>query len=482
MNLANKINSKYCSLSAPVKAALWFTICNILQKGIALLTTPLFTRLLTSEQYGVYSIYQSWYSIISILATMNLSSGVYNNAMTKFPDDRPKITSAFQGLSTTITLFLFFIYILNTDFWNELLGLHSIFMICMFLELIFVPAYSFWTVSERYDYSYRKIILVTAIIAIGSPVLGTVSVLLSTYKAEARVLSYVLVQIAIGIFFYYKNMKSGGAFFNKAYWAFALRFNLPLIPHYLAMTILNQSDRIMIGRIVGSSQAAIYSVAYTVSTMMTLIINAVNSSFVPYTYKAMETKRYKDIRRNTNLLLLVIAALCIATMCFGPEIVAIFATKEYYEAVWIIPPVSASVFFMFLYPLFSNVEFYYEKTNFVMFVSGSGAVLNIILNSIYINKYGYLAAGYTTLICYIIFALSHFCYYKWIVKNNNVCEDVYDAKYIFALSIVVIAVMFFMIMIYKKTVLRYSVLLCVCILGICFKKRIMEAIKYIRKK
>ena len=113
---------KYKKVSAPVKASIWFTVCNAIQKGISLLSTPIFTRLLTPEQYGTYTVYQSWYQIISIFATLNLFYGVFNNGMTKFPNDKRTFTSSMQGLSTTLTV-CFFVYILyahpfGTSCWN----------------------------------------------------------------------------------------------------------------------------------------------------------------------------------------------------------------------------------------------------------------------------------------------------------------------------------------------------------------------------
>ena len=77
---------KYKSLSAPVKASIWFTVCNIIQKGIALISTPIFTRIMTTQQYGVYTIYQSWYQVLTIFATLNLSAGIFNNGLTKYPE------------------------------------------------------------------------------------------------------------------------------------------------------------------------------------------------------------------------------------------------------------------------------------------------------------------------------------------------------------------------------------------------------------
>ncbi len=55
----NKLLDKYKKIPAPVKAGLWFFICTVLQKGIVFLTVPIFTRLLTTEQYGLLTVYQS---------------------------------------------------------------------------------------------------------------------------------------------------------------------------------------------------------------------------------------------------------------------------------------------------------------------------------------------------------------------------------------------------------------------------------------
>lgn len=100
-----------------------YTICNVAQRGISLLSTPIFTRILTTEQYGVYSIYQSWYQILFIFATLNLTYGVYNNGLTKYEDDRLTFTASMQGLSTTITAGLFLIYIVAQPFWEKIFGL-----------------------------------------------------------------------------------------------------------------------------------------------------------------------------------------------------------------------------------------------------------------------------------------------------------------------------------------------------------------------
>lgn len=111
--------------------------------------------------------------------------------------------------------------------------------------------------------------------------------------------------------------------------------------------------------------------------MMTLITNAINASLTPYIYQSIKRNNITNVRKVTNYLLVLMVLLCFGVMLIAPELIRIFATKEYYEAIWIIPPVAVSVFFMFLYNLFGNIEFYYEKTLFIMVASCVGAILMV---------------------------------------------------------------------------------------------------------
>lgn len=70
------IKEKYSALSKPIKASLWYTLCNVINKAIALLATPIFTRIMTEEKYGTFAVFQLRYSILIIFASLNVFLGV----------------------------------------------------------------------------------------------------------------------------------------------------------------------------------------------------------------------------------------------------------------------------------------------------------------------------------------------------------------------------------------------------------------------
>lgn len=477
MEHLQKLKTKYFSLSVGVRAALWFTICNMLQKAIAMITLPIFTRLLTTEQYGTFTIYQSWYTIIFMIATLNLSGGVVNNGMVKYENNRNQFISALQGLATTITMIFFVIYLIWHNFFNKIFELSTIFMLAMFIQLLFEPAYLFWAQKQRYEYKYKSLIVVTLLLAVLSPLVGVIAVISTDYKAEARVISYALVQICIGLIFYIIQSFRGKKLFSKDIWKFALLFNLPLVPHYLSQTVLGQSDRIMISQMIGKSQAAIYGVAYNLASVLSLFINAINSSFVPSMYENIKGKNYQNVKKTANFLVLFMCVLIGVFMLFGPEIILLFTTKEYLETKWVFPPVAASVFFTFVYVMFINVEFYFEKTTYVMFVSVIGAGLNIGLNLIFIKQFGYIAAGYTTVFCYMLFAIGHYLLHKYILKKKEINETVFDGKMILVYSIILLAFMGICVVLYKYNIVRYVIIGIIAIVSLINYKKILKIVK-----
>ena len=76
-----RLLDKYHSMHIAAKAAFWFMVCSFLQKGMSIITTPVFTRLLSTEQYGQFTVYSSWLNILTVITTLRLNYSVFNKGM-----------------------------------------------------------------------------------------------------------------------------------------------------------------------------------------------------------------------------------------------------------------------------------------------------------------------------------------------------------------------------------------------------------------
>lgn len=475
--------AKYKSIPVEVKASIYYTICSIIQKCIVLITLPLFTRLLSTTQYGEYSIYQSWMSIVIIFATLNLQYGSFDTAMIKFENDRDRYISSIQGLVTLLTLIIFIVYLFNPQFWNKVFELPTILMIAMFIEILMTTVVAFWNNKQRFIYKYKPMIMVTLFISIMSPLIGLIGVLSFQEKGIARILGNTLVYVCIGLIIYLYHIYKGKALYSKEYWKYALRFNIPLVPYYLSQMIFNQSDRIMISRMCGVDQAALYSVAYQFAVVLVFVINSINSSFVPWTYRQIKAKSYQAIKKVTNVLVLFIAIMMLSLILFGPEAIRILGGKKYLDAIWVIPPVAGSLLFLFLSQLSINVMFYFEENTYLVKGSILSAVLNIVLNFILIPIFGYVCAGYTTLFSYIAFWLCNLYYMNKTCKNkidNYQFNTLFDLKKIFLLAIIFVVAIIVLSFTYYITWLRIALIIIILFFIIINKDKIMEYFKLLK--
>lgn len=477
MRYIRNFSSKYNFLTPPVKAALWFTICNILKQGITIITTPIWTRLFSVESFGIYNIFKSWMGILSVFVTFKLAAGVYTRGLLKFEDKQDDFTSSIFGLLTFITFIFLIAYLPFRNFLNELLGLSTVLIICMFILMWTDTIFSVWAAREQFNYKYKKLLVLTIAFSVINPISGIISVILfPEQEVEARIISMTVIEIIFYLPIFIIQLIHSKNLFNLTVWKYAFLFNLPLIPHYLSQTVLSSSDRIMIGKMASEREAGIYGLAYSVATLCLLINTSIQQAFNPWLYKNIKNNTLEKVGHASYIILCFVAGINLLFICFAPEAIKIFAPKEYYEAIWIVPPVSMSVFFMFMYCLFADFEFYYEKTWLIMFASVIGALLNLVLNWLFIPIYGYIAAGYTTLICYILYSTFHYLFMKKIVTEKYGNIKIYNMKIILLVSCVFMGIGFAIMPTYLYPIIRYSILCIFIILLFIFRKRIKNII------
>lgn len=462
-----KIKAKYNSMSIETKAALWFAMCNFINKGIAMIVVPLYTRLLTTEEYGTYTVFQSWLNIFIIVATLEISRGHYKVGITKHDTDVDNYTTSVLGLSNVVTVLFVIVYCCAIPAFNRLLEMPTYLILSMFLYLLVYPAWEFWTIQQRFAYKYKTMVGATLAVAILSPLVGVIGIAWFHMQSGAAIFSKLIIQGLFALCIYILFIKKSHTLFHKIYWKEAFVFNITLIPYLLSTSILNQADRIMINGMVGAAEAAIYSVAYSVAMLMQLLNNAVSDAFIPWMYRRLRAKEYKVIEPVTNKLLILVAGTNILLILFAPEVISIFAPARYKDAIWVIPPVAASVFFMFLFQRYINVEVYYGATTSVSSTSILVAVLNIALNYVCIKRWGYLAAGYTTLVSYIVFCVAHYFNLKKVCKSNCEGEQVFTAGYTLGISIAFLVLVFGMMALYEHRIMRFALAAGLCVVAFC---------------
>lgn len=465
-----------------VKAAFWYTLCNFFQSGISFIVIPIYVRVLSPAEYGEWAVFQSWRDILIIFASLNLYCGVYTKAMVDIKDDRDRYTSSMQGLGTVITVAFFLIYIFFKKPVEKLFCFDMVTMILLSIYFIVYPAFQFWSTRQRVEYRYIKMIAVTVITSVLTPVISILLLTKTSLRTKAVIWGYLLVQIFFGGIFYIYQFAKGRAFFVKKYWKHAVSFNVPLVPHYLSLIVLGQMDRIMIKDICGDSDAGIYSFAYQLASSINILVGAINASRVPWTYEQLRKQAYGQLKKISNLLCLMIGMIVVVVVLLSPDVIRILGTDEYNAAAYVVPVVAIGIYFTFVYGLFSGIEFYYDATKYVMVASCIGAILNVILNAVFIPIFGFIAAAFTTLFCYFVFMIMHLIFMQKVSKKENINDSVYDLRTIFTLSGIIVVISASGMMTYVNDGIRYFCLAVIAVGAFIYRNEMIDVIRRIQQK
>lgn len=471
-----KLRQKWGSMSKEARASVAYALCSIVQKCISFINMPIFTRLMSTDEYGEMTVYSSWSGIFSIVLTLNLAYGSFSPAMLKFEKDRDRYISSIQGIWLVLCGFFLLIYLPFQGFWNDILDLPTLFVLFLILETLSINSINLWSGKKRFDYEYKPVVALTLIMSLANTAVSFAFVLLSEQKGSARIIGHVVATLAFGVIIFGLNAIRGKSIFHKEYWKYALGFNVPLLAYYLSQMVFNQSDRLMINHYCGKGKAAIYGVAYTLAMILTFVLNAINNSYVPWFYKKIKEGKEEENAKVANGIAILMAGLIMCIVILAPEVILIMGGEKYAEAIWIIPPVAISLLLLFYAQLFINVQFYYEKKKDLVYASIGAAVANIILNAILIPNVSYIAAGYTTMISYILFAVMNYFTMSKVAKESGLSMKSLDIKMLTLIFIAFTVICFMMMATYKLMIIRYIIVLAGVMVAIIKRKNLITFI------
>ncbi len=467
---------KYRNMSQEVKASTAYTVCSILQKGISLITLPIFSRLLSTEQMGQCTNYSSWVGILTILITLNLAYGSFQTAMIKFREKREEYTSSISFLFAVFGAVYLAIYLPFQNAWNRLFKLPTIVIVFMMVEIVFSGVTDCWLSKNRFELKYRPVIVLTLMKAVASPLFALLLVKLFEEKGYARVIGYAIINILFGIVIAASVLCRGKTLYARTFWKYAFAFNIPLVPYYVAQMIFNVSDRIMIDHICGEEATGIYGMAYTMAMVLNFVVNAINGSYGPWFLTRYEEGQGEKNRAVSLKLSAVIAVGLWMIILAAPEILWIFG-EEYVAGKYVIAPVAISMLLLFYTQIFDRLLFYYEKKYYLVFGGVIPCIVNLVLNYLYIPKYGYVAAAYTTLLSYILFAMTNYFLSLHVLKENGVTQKIYDIRALTLLLLALCAASLIASVLYGYMIIRIMILLVVMIVAAMNRKALLKMIK-----
>lgn len=467
-----------------VKSGIWYTVSSIAIRAVAIITSPIYTSMLSTSDYGMANTYNSWIEVFNILTCLCV---VYSIGRAKI-DYGDKFDEYMSSLQTLSSSFAFVVLIFVTIFREQISALIKYevpLVIALFVYLCIYPSVEYTLQKCRYEYKYKENILISAITCVATVVFSITFMLLFNDKRYiGKILGTILPTFLMGLFCYIRILKRGKTLYNKEYFIYALKFGLPMIPHAFALVILAQIDRIMIKDICGPADTGLYTFGYGFATLLSIFTNAIGQAWLPWFNEQLNVDNKKGISEIQKKLVLLGIFLTIGFITVAPEALIVLAPngRDYWIAKWVIPPVALGTLAQYFYTNYVNLELFRKKTPLIAASSILAAVVNYGLNYLAIPRFGYLSASYTTLISYIFLMIFHYIATRFVLK-----EHVYKDSYMFIGFTISIMIGMFIMYFYndgaRNIISRYlSAVIILGIFAIVKRNDIMTLYAYIKKK
>jgi len=403
-----------------VKAGSWYTVTNFFLKGIGFLTIPIFTRLLTTADYGVVSLYAAWLSIFAVFIGLNLNESI-RRAKYEYSEVYDEFVSSITFLSLIIFLVYLSFFTLFLDFFISVTRLPKLLFCFMVFQAFFGYIRNTAMTKYRLEYRYK----VTSLINISVTVVGVLlSILLVTQVfSDERYIGKIIgggaLTIIVGLFFLVFLLKKGKKLICLEYWKFGLVLGIPLIFHCLGLIVNAQFDRIIINKYLGSSLTGIYSFAYQVGMIVRVFFISIDQAWNPWFFEKFKNQEHDKIKKRARTMRNFFTVLYASVLMVSPELIRIMADESYWEGLYIVPWIFMAHYFIFMYALEVNVEYACKRTELIAAGTIISALINIGLNIIFVPIYGYVAAAVTTVISYYALFLFHYLITSRVLKRTE---------------------------------------------------------------
>lgn len=377
---------------------------NALKSLVPLLMLPILTTYLSIVDFGILSLIETTILFITPFILLNINAAInVEYFKVKHHVLREYITNALSisFISFIVVFFFFFIF---KDSFASLLQINTslILWLVLFSALRVIVSVVLGLYQSRQEPSKFALFTLTQTVVDFSLSYIFIVLYSSDYigRLEGTYISFFIFSVG-GLYLLYKM--DYFSFITFKYTKDILSFGIPLIPHALSGTIMAMSDRYFISYFLGNDKVGLYTIAYQISALMLLISMSVNQAWSPMLFKFLKEKRINQVYKFTMYLCALFFISALGIYLLKDVLFYIFVNENFYIAKEYFDWLLVGFFFQSLYFLVTNLLFFEKRTKLLASITIVGAIINIVLNYFFIQKYGTIGVAYATSFTWGIF-------------------------------------------------------------------------------
>lgn len=390
-------------LSKKNKNIICYIGSDLLAKAIPFLLIPLVTKYLTPYEYGnvaLFNIILEVMTIIVVLGTNSYYKIEYFN--------RDNAIVLFSSLIVTIFISFFAVFSVSiiACFFKEklppLTGWLPFISVVALLQSLYYLFLSYYQCTEN----ALKVGSANLIFSFFSAVGMVVLIVFFHLNEEARYYS-VLISVLITVSFLFLSFNRVNKIkFSKKISYDSFRFGFGIFPHALSWWARSGLDRLLVSYFLSVSILGVYSLALQCLSLLMIVCNAINQSFIPSIMQELKNNNKKNVKKMLLLLSLAMLGICVFAAITIPYLFYYFIDSRYISAIAYLPYMCIIFSLQALVIFYSNILYFYKKVRFLSLITFSTSLLYLlVLYILLINDFGLFSVLYSSVATYLLAAM-----------------------------------------------------------------------------
>lgn len=444
------------STGLALKAGIWYVISNFLVKAMAFITTPIFARLMSEADYGEFSNYASWQSTLLIITGAELHNTL-SRAYYDYTDDYDKYISSVTVASCLLTLVVYGLFLLCQGWIYSIVAIPPAFVHVLFFTLMCQSCKTIWLARERTLYRYKSVALVSMLNLVVPTLIAVALVILLPVERRlgARIYGTYVPMAAIGLICAI-TMLCRGRSFHLDHVKYAFKLSLPLLVHFLTVSLLTSSNTIVTKSVLGANAAAAVSIVTSAIHIFTILLQAVSGAMTTWMMDNLELKKMDQVRKGTLLYVVGICAIACGAMLLGPELIWILGGAKYADAVTLVPGMVTAALIQSMTTVFTIILTYKKQVVQTAVYTAVVAGLSIGAKVLILEQWGLSVLPMVNIV-----AFGTLYVVNWLLVRRTDCAAAIHDRVFFGMILMTGAVMLLCGFLYENLLLRYG------IIGLC---------------
>ena len=382
---------------------------------ISFLLLPLYTAYLATSEYGIVDLIQTYVTLLVPIITLELEMSIFRwliDSRGKDKETKKLISNDFYILFLSLGIFSI-LFLIVTSF------VHIPFRFIILIDIIVcVLSGNFLQISRGLgkitDFSISCILTGSTTV-----ITNIILIVFCHMQAEGMIISMALANGVCSLYLFlrlklYKmiDLKQVDHKLLKGMY----KYSIPLVPNGISWWIVNVSDRSIISIVLGASFNGLYAISNKFPTIISSLTGIFNLSWSESASLHINSKDrdefFSDI---TNTIIRLFSTLGVGMLACMPFIFPIMINSKYHDAYLYIPPLVVGTIFNVAICLYSQIYLAKKMSKQVASTTILGAVINILINVVFIKYIGLFAASLSTMVSYMVMAIyRHFDLKKYV--------------------------------------------------------------------